>query len=90
MEEEKSIKEILELLEALKLLGVTIAEASKDGFDLGDFSKVLDLVKDYQVLLEGFKGLGDIGGEFKDLKIDEALIIGEKTFEIYKAIRAAL
>lgn len=85
----KDIKNIIEVLEAVKAAAIPVKEAMKDGLDASDLGKLLDLVKNYQVFLDAVEGIDEIGDEVKDLESPEAIIIASKVFEIIKAIKAA-
>ena len=85
----KDIKNIIEVLEAIKAGAIPVKEAMKDGLDASDLGKLLDLVKSYQVFLDAVEGIADIDEEIKDLDSAEAVIIASKVFEIIKAIKAA-
>ena len=85
----KDIKNIIEVLEAIKAGAIPVKEAMKDGLDASDLGKLLDLVKSYQIFLDAVEGIADIDEEIKDLDSAEAVIIASKVFEIIKAIKAA-
>lgn len=85
----KDIKNIIEVLEAIKAGALPVKAALKDGLDASDLGKLLDLVKNYQIFLDAVEGIADIGEEIKDLESAEAVIIASKVFEIIKAIKAA-
>lgn len=85
----KDIKNIIEVLEAIKAGAIPVKEAMKDGLDASDLGKLLDLVKNYQIFLDAVEGIADIDEEIKDLESAEAVIIASKVFEIIKAIKAA-
>lgn len=84
------IKESLELLAAVELGAVAGIEIAKDGFGMDDLPKALALVKHSEVLIEGFKGLGEIGDEIKDLDQAELLELGVASFNVIKKIAAAI
>ena len=85
----KDIKNIIEVLEAIKCAAIPVKEALKDGLDVSDLGKALDLIKNYQVFLDAVEGMGEIGEEINDLESPEAIMIASKVFEIVKAIKAA-
>lgn len=85
----KDIKNIIEVLEAIKAGAIPVKAALKDGLDASDLGKLLDLVKSYQIFLDAVEGIADIDEEIKDLESAEAVVIASKVFEIIKAIRAA-
>lgn len=83
----KGIKEINEFLEANKIIGINVAQALKDGLDLSDVKEVIDIVKEYQKIVEGFKGLGEAWLEVKDLDQAELAQVGAKAIEAYGAVK---
>ena len=85
----KDIKNIIEVLEAIKAGAIPVKEALKDGLDASDLGKLLDLIKNYQIFLDAVEGIADIDEEIKDLESAEAVIIASKVFEIIKAIKAS-
>jgi hypothetical protein len=85
----KDIKNIIEVLEAIKCAAIPVKEALKDGLDVADLGKALDLIKNYQVFLDAVEGVGEIGEEINDLESPEAIMIASKVFEIVKAIKAS-
>lgn len=85
----KDIKNIIEVLEAIKAGAIPVKSALKDGLDASDLGKLLDLVKSYQIFLDAVEGIADIDEEIKDLESAEAVIIASKVFEIIKAIKAS-
>lgn len=89
MAEEKSIKEISELLEGLKLLGVAGTKIAKDGIKFDDVAHLVALATEFGKLKSAFEDLKEIPAEAKDLKQDEVLAIVAKVFEIIEAIKAA-
>lgn len=90
MAEVVGIKEIVELLEGVKLLGINGKKVMADGkVDFSDFPVVLELLKQYATLVEAVKGLDQVPAEVKDLSADEAQVILAKVVEIVAALKAA-
>jgi urease gamma subunit len=88
-EEKKGLKESLELLKAIELIGVSGLEIAKDGLGVDDISKAVDLLKQINVIIEGVKGVGEIGAEIKDLDQEELIQLGLALFGSYKKIAEA-
>lgn len=84
------MKETLELLKAIELVSVSSIEIAKGGLGADDIPKVLDLIKKFDVIVEGVKGLDLIDDEIKN--IDQAKLIeaGVALFSTFKAIKAAV
>lgn len=83
--EKKGIKESKELMAALVVLakaGYAIAKDKKVGLD--DLGHLATLGKEFDTLLEGFKGLDELGSEIKDLDEVEAV---ELLTELFKGIK---
>lgn len=84
------MKETLELLAAIELLAVSGIAIAKDGVDASDISKVLELIKKFDVLVEGVKGIDLIDNEVKDIDQMELIALGTALFGTFKAIKAAV
>lgn len=89
MSEVKGIKEISELLEALKLLASSGKKIAKDGLGIEDLGELISLSKDLDKLLEGFKDISEIDDEIKDLDEAEMVILISKLYGIVKEIKEA-
>jgi len=84
------INETLEVLEGLKILGVTAAGALKDGkINVADITYLVDLAKQFDVFKNAVNGADKIVAEAKNLDMAESTIIVAKVFEILSAIKAA-
>lgn len=83
------IKESLEILAAIELLGVSGIEIAKDGINADDISKALDLIKNSDVLVEGVKGINLVDEEIKDLEQEELIQLGLAAFGMIKKIISA-
>lgn len=72
--EPKSIKELKELLEGLKLLAVTAKKISADGkINVDDLSSIVELGMQMGTLAAAVEGIDQVPAELKDL--DEAEVI---------------
>lgn len=85
----KDVKNIIEVLEAVKVIGVPAKQALKDGLDAGDFPKLLEIIKKYQVLVDAVDNIGEVIEEAKDIDSQEAVVVVLKAFEVVKAIKEA-
>ena len=83
------IKESKELLAGIELAAVAGIEIAKDGLDVSDISKALELVKKSDVLIEAVKGIDGIDEEIKDLDQAELIELGTITFSLVKKIVSA-
>ena len=85
------IKETQELLKGLEILAIAGAKIAKDKkIDLSDVKPVLDAVKEYSTILEGFKGLDQVIPEVKDIDQVEAAALGFQLIELVKKVKAEL
>jgi hypothetical protein len=81
----KGIKESKELIEALGKLVSAGKKVAEDGkVDLSDLKHVVDLAKEYDVIVEGFKGVKEIDDEIKDLDLVEAQELLVQIFSVLK------
>ena len=85
----KDVKNIIEVLEAVKVIGVPAKQALKDGVDASDLPKLLEVVKKYQVLVDAIDGVGEVVEEAKDIDSQEAVQVVLKAFEVVKSIKEA-
>ena len=84
------VKESLEALEMLRLVGLAAAKIASDRkVSVGDLKHIADLAKDFNKLIEGAKGLDKVDDEFKDLDAEEAKQLISKVFAIIKELRVA-
>lgn len=83
------MKETLELIAAIQLAAVSGIEIAKGGITADDLPKALDLIKKFDVLVEGVKGIDLVDDEIKN--IDQAHLIeaGVALFGLVKAIKEA-
>ena len=84
-EQKKGIQEVVELLDFAELAAVKVIAAGKDGFGLEDLSVLIDseLWSKGKLALEG---VGQVGGEFKDLDGEEISLLVSKLFVMAKHI----
>lgn len=83
------LKETMELVKALELIGVKGKEILKDGIDSNDIVPAIELLKEINVIVEGIKDVKEIGAEMKDLDQEELLQLGMAMFSLYKKIKEA-
>jgi len=89
-EEKKGIKECLEMLDGLELLSVKGLEIAKDGLELNDIPKALEVFKQYEVLVAAVKGSGEILAEVKDIDQAELMELGARVLGMVKKIKEAV
>jgi hypothetical protein len=86
----KGIKECLEIVKGVELIGVTAQEVLADGKINGeDLDSGVKLITSANVLVEAVKGLGEADDELKDLDDAEMIQLGSAVFSAIKAIKAA-
>jgi hypothetical protein len=87
---EKGIKEIVELLDGVKVLAIEAKQALADGsIGMGDLKELLDLFSNVGVLTAAVQGVGEIPSEIKDLSGEEAQALVGKVLELAQAVKAA-
>lgn len=87
MTEERGIKEITEIIDALELTVDTAAKALEDGeLGLSDITHALDLVKQYEKFIEAVRDAGEVIDEAKDISEDEAIVLGMRVYAMLKKI----
>jgi len=85
-----SVKETLEVVKAIQLVGVDAKKALKDGkINAEDMAIVLDLVKNAQILIDAVEGINLVGAEIKELDQAELIELGSALFVAVKAIKEA-
>lgn len=88
--EGKGIKETLELLDGLKVIGVTGSKVFADGkIKLDDLPKLLELGKKFEVIKEAVLGVDQIKDEVKDLDQEEIMQLVAKILELASAMKEA-
>ena len=85
----KDVKNIIEVLEAIEAVGVPAKQALKDGLDVNDLPKLLELVKKYQVLIDAVDNIGEVIEEARDIDSQEAVQVVLKAFQVAKSIKEA-
>jgi hypothetical protein len=86
----KGVKEILELIAGLKEVAKLGKLALKDGkVDLNDLQLLSQLLVKQQVLIAALQGVGEIGGEVKDLSLDEAMSLIQALVDAAKEVKDA-
>lgn len=89
MNEKKGIKEILEMLEGMKVLAALGKSMAADGkINLADLPQLVVLVNNFGVLSAAINGMGELPAEAKDMDKEEAKQIVDKVFEIIEALKA--
>lgn len=89
-DEERGIKELVELLEGLEVLASAAGAVLEDGkVRLNDVSVVIDLGSKFQVLADAVGGLSDVPKEAKDLSEEEVKQLVSKVYDVYEAFVAA-
>ena len=88
-EQKLELKESLELVAALQLLGVQGVKIAKGGIGPDDLAHALELAKNSGDIVAGFKGLDQVDDELKDLDDQELVQLGLASWNAYKAVRAA-
>ena len=81
------VKNTLEVIAAVELLGVAGKEIAKDGIAIDDLPKALELIKKYDVLVAAVDGIGDVVDEAKDIDSAEAVIIVTALMATIKKIK---
>jgi len=88
--ESVGIKETMEVLDALDLIGKTVVKALEDGkITTGDLVHLADLARNLDKLMTGIKGADDAIKELKDLDQAELLTVVVRVFGIVKGIAKA-
>lgn len=83
------VKNILEVIEAVKVAGVAGKEIAKDGIDLSDLPKALELIKKYDVFVSAVTDAKLVIDEAKDIDSAEAVQIVSALMAALKAIKEA-
>lgn len=86
-QKERGIKETLEVLKALDLLGDFVAKLFADGqVNSADFVHIVSLIKDFDSFSDAVSDADMISDELKDLSSDEVMELGMKAYNIVKKI----
>jgi len=67
----KGIKELSEFLWAVGFLAGNVDEAFSDGPGIEDIKSAMDVLKENEKVLNGFKGFKEMGEEVKDIDANE-------------------
>jgi len=81
------VKNTLEVIAAVELLGVAGKQIAKDGIAIDDLPKALELLKKYDVLLAAVDGIGEVVDEAKDIDSAEAVVIVTALMATIKKIK---
>lgn len=84
------VKESLELVSAVKLVGINAKKALADHkLNAEDLQYAMAILKDVQVLIDGIEGISHVGEEAKDIDEAEALQVGMAFLKAVKEIKNA-
>lgn len=81
------VKNTLEVIAAVELLGVAGKQIAKDGVNIDDLPKALELLKKYDVLLAAVDGIGEVVDEAKDIDSAEAVLVVTALMATIKKIK---
>ena len=81
------VKNTLEVIEAVKIVGVAVKEIAKDGVGIDDLPKALELLKKYELILAAVNDVELVVDEAKDIDSDEAVLIVTSLMSAIKAIK---
>ena len=88
--EKIELKETLELVKSIEILGKATKKILADGkVNFSDAPVALELIKEIEPIIEGFKGLNQLDDEVKDLDEQELVQLGLAVFNTYKSIKNA-
>lgn len=89
-EQSQGVKETLEVVKAVELVGIQAKKVLADGKVNGeDLPAALELVKNAQTIIDAVEGITSIDDEMKDLDEAEAIQVGMAFFKTVKAIKKA-
>ena len=83
------LKNSLEIVKAVEVLGVSVKKISKDGVNLADLPEALELIKQLDVFIAAVKDAKEVIGEVKDLDQAELIQLGSALYSSFKAIKEA-
>ena len=84
------VKNILEVLEGIKVIAVPVKKVLEDGkVNLEDLPHLMSVLKEHQKLIDAIAGVKDIPAEVKDIDAGEAALIAGKVMEVIKAVKEA-
>lgn len=83
--ENKGLKEINELFDALDLMAKTAGKVYADKkVDMSDLPLLIDVAINAKTLMDAFSGLNEAVAEAKDLDSAEQLVIVKRVFDVAK------
>lgn len=82
------VKNILEVIAAIKLLAISGKEIAKDGVNIDDLPKALELLKKYEVILNAIDDVELVVDEAKDMDSTEAILVVTALMNAIKEIKA--
>lgn len=86
LEKKNDIKELMELVEALRLVAMPVISMIKGKkFDL---SALVKIAVEFEKLKDGWEGLSDLPSEIADIDEEEAALLVAKIFSIIREVRA--
>ena len=83
------VKNLLEIIEAIKVAGVAGKEIAKDGIDISDLPKALELIKKYDMFVAAVSDAKVAIDEVKDIDSEEAVVVVVALMAALKAIKTA-
>ena len=81
------VKNTLEVIEAVKIVGVAVKEIAKDGVAIDDLPKALELLKKYELILAAVNDVKLVVDEAKDIDSAEAVLIVTSLMSAIKSIK---
>jgi len=82
------IKETKELIEAVGVIAVQAKKIVKDGVGAEDIAHLVELIKQFELLADGFKDLDLVDDEIKNLSQVEVIELISILFNMVKALKA--
>lgn len=89
MEGYMDIKNTLEIVKAVEVLGVEAKKIAKDGVSLTDLPEALELIKQVDVIVAAVKDAKVAVDEVKELDQAELIQLGSAVYSAFKAIKEA-
>lgn len=83
------VKNLLEVIKAVEVVGVSVKGIAKDGIAIDDLPKALELIKKYEVLVAAVEDVKMIVDEVKDIDSSEAVVVVTSLMSAIKAIKEA-
>lgn len=86
-EEKVGIENILEVIDALEVLGVGVGSSLKDGkINMADLPILIGMLNDFNVFYKAIEGGKEVLVEGKDIDQAELLQLGARVYEVIKRI----